>query len=149
MTASRSEVSSKSPCAMTSCLETLKQFTRASGFSSGMAKRLGSARQASSIANYQSKWLEYCKWCADTGRSVSNPFVSKVADYLLWLWESKRLSVSSIKAHHSMLSTVFHFKLPDLGDHHILRDLIRSFAIEWPHRPPMPLSWDLMLSLGI
>ena len=89
------------------------------------------------------------RWCADTGRSVSNPFVSKVADYLLWLWESKRLSVSSIKAHRSMLSTVFHFKLPDLGDHHILRDLIESFAIEWPQCPPMPPSWDLDVVLRL
>ena len=30
-----------------------------------------------------------------------------------------------------------------MGDDHILRDLIRSFAIERPHHPPMPPSWDL------
>ena len=54
------------------------------------------------------------------GQSVSNLSVSKVADYFLWLWETMKLSVSSIKAHHSMLSTVFRFKLPELGDHHVL-----------------------------
>ena len=60
--------------------------------------------------------------------------MSKVADYLLWLWESKGLSVSS------MLSTVFRFKLLELGDNHVLRDLIRFFVID---RPPMPPSCDL------
>ena len=69
--------------------------------------------------------------------------MSKVADYLLWLWEVKKLSVSLVKAHRSMLSAVFHFKLPELGDHHVLQDLIRSFAIERPHRLQLPPSWDL------
>ena len=64
--ASRSEVSSKSPRAKASCLETLRKFARASGFSSGVAKRLGCARRASSIANYQSKLSVYRRWCADT-----------------------------------------------------------------------------------
>ena len=55
-----------------------------------------------------------------------------------------KLSVSSIKTHRDMLSTVFRFKLPELGDHHVVRDLIRSFAIECP---PMPPSWDLDIVL--
>ena len=54
-TASHGEVSSKSPSAKASCLETLRQFVRASSFSSGVAKRLGYARRSSSIANYQCK----------------------------------------------------------------------------------------------
>ena len=64
--------------------------------------------------------------------------MSKVADYLLWLWETMKLSVSAIKAHRSMLSTVLRFELPEFGKHHVLRDLIWSFAIKRPHRPPMP-----------
>ena len=73
----------------------------------------------------------------------TNPSVSKVADFLLWLWEVKNLSVSSIKAHRSMLWAVFKFKLPELGDHHVLRDLIGPFCSECPHRPPTPPCWDL------
>ena len=57
-----------------------------------------------------------------------------MAGYLLCLWEVKKLSVSSVKAHCSMLSAVFRFKLPELSEHHVLRNLIRSFAIERPRR---------------
>ena len=41
--------------ASSSCVETLRRFARASGFSRSVARRLGQARRQSSVANYQSK----------------------------------------------------------------------------------------------
>ena len=61
----------------------LRRFARASGFSRSVARRLGQAKRQSSVANYQSKWLTYWCWCTDKGHSVSQPSVSKVADYLV------------------------------------------------------------------
>ena len=46
-----------------------------------------------------------------------------------------------------MLSAVFKFKLPELSDHHAIRSLLRSFAIERPRGPLSPPSWDLDLVL--
>ena len=74
---------------------------------------------------------------------MSQPSISKVADYLVWLWEDQGLCLSSVKAHRSMLSSVFRFKLPSLGEDRALQDLLRSFAIERPRRPQAPPSWDL------
>ena len=74
---------------------------------------------------------------------MSSPSISKVADYLVWLWEVQCLSLSSVKAHRSMLSSVFRFKLPTLGEDRVLQDLLRSFAIERPCHPQAPPSWDL------
>ena len=129
--------------ASSSCVEAIKRFARASWFSHRMARRLGASRRVSSIANYQSKWLTYRRWCWEKDHSVSNSSVAKVVDYLLWSWKSKGLSLSSVKAHHSMLSAVFRFKLPELGEHHVLRDLLRSFAVECPLHRLVPPSWDL------
>ena len=95
------------------------------------------------VVNFQSKWSVCCLWYAETGHSVSHPTGSEVADYLLWFWESRKLSVSSVKAHRSMLSAVFRFKLLEFGGHHVLRDMIWSFAIERPLCPQLPSSWDL------
>ena len=78
-------VSSRSPQASTSCLETLRRFTRAAGFSSGVASQVGLARRASSRTNYQLKWSTFRSWCRKKGHSISRPSVSKVADFLLWL----------------------------------------------------------------
>ena len=121
----------------------LRRFVRASGFSRCLARQLGQARRQSSVANYQFKWLTYRRWCTDKGHSVSQPSISKVADYLVWLWEDQGLSLSSVKAHRSMLSSVFQFKLPALGEDKVLQDLVCSFAIERPRRPQAPPSWDL------
>ena len=78
---------------------------------------------------------------------MSNPSVAKLADFLVWLWEARGLSLSSVKAHCSMLSSVFCFKLPELGEHRVLHDLLRSFAIERPRGPQVPPSWDLDIVL--
>ena len=141
--ATRQEVSPEPVHASSSCVETLRRFARAFGFSRSVARRLGQARRQSSVANYQSKWFTYRRWCADKGHSVSHPSISKVADYLVWLWEDQGLSLSSVKAHRSMWSSVFRFKLPALGKDRVLHDLLRSFAIERPRRPQAPPSWDL------
>ena len=53
------------------------------------------------------------------------------------------MSLSSVKAHRSMLSSVFCFKLPSLGEDRVLQDLLHSFAIERPRRPQAPPSWVL------
>ena len=145
--ATRQKISPEPVHASSSCVETLRRFARAYGFSRSVARRLGQARRQPSVANYQSKWLTYHCWCSDKGHSVSHPLVSKVVDYLVWLWEVQDLSLSSVKAHHSMLSSVFRFKLPLLGEDRVLYDLLRSFAIERPRRPQVPPSWDFDLVL--
>ena len=43
-----------------------------------------------------------------------------------------------------MLSTVFEFRLPELQDSFILRDLLHSFELERPRCPPGPPALDLV-----
>ena len=138
--ATRQKIPPKPVHASSSCVETLRRFTRASSFSHCVARGLGQARRQSSVANYQSKWLTYRHRCTDKGHSVSQPSISKVADDLVWLWEDQGLSLSSVKAHLSMLSSVFQFKLPSLGEDRVLQYLLCSFVIERPRRPQAPPS---------
>ena len=119
-----------SPQASTSCLETLRRFTRAAGFSSSVASQASLSRKPSSRKAYQLKWQVYRAWCHSHGHSVSRPSLSKVADFLCWLRSAENLGVSSIRGYHSMLSAVFRFQLPSLPSHPVLRDLLRSFCLE-------------------
>ena len=43
-----------------------------------------------------------------------------------------------------MLSSVFRFWLLELQDSFVLWDLVRSFELEHPRRPPGPPAWDLV-----
>ena len=105
--ASLPSVSSGSVQAVSSCLETIKRFTRAGGFSKRVAQQVSLARRPSSRAGYQSKWLVFRQWCRSEGHSISRLSLPKIADFLFWLRRSRRLSVSSVMGYRSMLSTVF------------------------------------------
>ena len=132
-----------SPQAGPSCLETIQRFTRAAGFSAAVAGQASLARCPSSRSNYQLKWSAYRSLCHFQGHSISQPSLSKVADFLWWLRSVRGLSVSSIKGYRSMLSAVFRFLLPALSTHPVLRDLLRCFRVSAPSYPIRPPSWDL------
>ena len=136
-----------SPQASSSCLETLRRFTRAAGFSSTVASQAPLSRRPSSRKAYQLKWQVYRTWCHSHGLSVSRPTLSKVADFLCWLRSAKNLGVSSIRGYRSMLSAAFRFQLPSLSSHPVLRDLLRSFCLESAERQLCPPAWDLSLVL--
>ena len=125
----------------------LRCFTRAAGFSSAVAAQASLSRRPSSRKAYQLKWQVYRQWCHSHGHSSSNPSLAKTADFLCWLHSSKHLGVSSIKGYRSMLSAVFRFQLPSLSSHPVLRDLLRSFALESAPHQLRPPAWDITLVL--
>ena len=133
--------------AVSSCLETIKRFTRAGGFSRRVAQQVSLARRPSSRAGYQSKWLVFRRWCRSEGHSISCPSLPKIADFLFWLRRSRRLSVSSIMGYRSMLAAVFKSVLPEISTSPVLHDLLRSFQAEAPIREVRPPSWDLNVVL--
>ena len=126
-----------------SCVETLQRFAGAAGFSSRVAGQLCRSRRSSFLTVYQSKWAVYRRWCKEKGHSSSSPSIPKIAEFLLWLWRSKGLSLADVKAYRAMLSAVFSLKLPGISSDHVLRNLIRSFAVERPRGPVAHPSWDL------
>ena len=141
--ASLPSVPSGSVQAVSSCLETIKQFTRAGGFSKQVAQQVSLARRPSSRAEYQSKWLVFRQWCRSEGHSISRPSLPKIADFLFWLRRSCQLSVSAVMGYRSMLSAVFKSVLLEISSSPVLHDLIRSFQVEAPIREVRPPSWDL------
>ena len=141
-TAPLSQVPSGAPVTSASCLETVRRFSRHEGFSRKVCDQLAFARRPSTINIYQSKWNVYRKWCRKSGHSVSNPTLPKVADFLLFLFMDKHLSVSAIKGYRFMLSFVFRFKLPSISSSKVLKDLIKSFFLQRPVLKS-PFAWDL------
>ena len=75
-------VSSGSVQAVSSCLVTIKRFTRAGGFSRRVARQVSLARRPSSRAGYQSKWLVFRQFRSE-GHSISHPSLPKIADFFV------------------------------------------------------------------
>ena len=75
---------------------------------------------------------------------MSQPSLSKIADFMFWLRRSKKLSISVVLGYRSMLSAVFRTVLPDIATSPVIQDLLRSFKVEAPCRSVKPPSWDLL-----
>ena len=60
----------------------------------------------------------------------------------------KNTSVSILKGYRSTLTSVFKYRLPELQDSFVFRDLISSFELEHPRNPVGPPSWDLVKVLA-
>ena len=108
-----------------------------------MARQLSRSGRDSSIRAYQTKWKGYRWWCCDRKHVVANTSISKISDFLSWLWESKGLSLPTIKAYRFMLSAVFKFKIPSLVQDLIIGELLRSFAVQRSRTSQSFPYWDL------
>ena len=64
-------------------------------------------------------------------------------DYLLWLWEVRSCQCLWSRLTAPCCLWFFCFRLPAFFEHHVLRDLIWSFAIDRPRRPQLPSAWNL------
>ena len=134
---------SKSAYASADCMATIKRFARQAGFSSTVAGQLVFCRRQSTRLNYQARWGTYRKWCRDFGHRSSSPSISKIAEFLTYLFKHKGAALSSIKGYRAMLSAVFKFPLPEISTSPMLKDLIRSFEISAPRPLFPPPPWDL------
>ena len=130
----------KSAYASADCMATIKRFARQAGFSSSVAGQLIFCRRLSTRLNYQARWGTYRKWCRDFGHRSSSPSITKIADFLTYMFKRKGAALSTIKGYRAMLSAVFKFPLPEISTSPILKDLIRSFEISAPKPlfPPPP-----------
>ena len=136
-------VPSGAAVARASCLETIRGYAREAGFSRAVARHITFARRSSTNLVYQRKWDVYRRWCREHGRSVSNPTIPKIADFLLYLHRSKRLSLSCIEGYKSMLSTVFRWRLPGIINSPDLREVLRACVNLDPVPRRLPPHWDL------
>ena len=68
----------------------------------------------------------------------------RVADFFIFLFDEKKLSVSTIRGYRSMLSQTLSFRKPcAIGTDSVLSDLIRSFELRRPVSRSLAPKWDL------
>ncbi|MPC54634.1 hypothetical protein E2C01_048558 [Portunus trituberculatus] len=96
--------------------------------------------------SYQAKWSVFCGWCELRGCHPLSASVMDLADFI-FLWDTKHLSLPSIKGYRSALDPIFQQAGLDISQDRDLSALFQGFAkLASPHSPRIP-AWDLSLVL--
>ena len=77
-------------------LEVIKGFHKERGFSEAFAQRLAISQRQSSAGVYESKWKVFGEWCHVKQINPVQATVQQLADFLIFLFEEKKLAISSI-----------------------------------------------------
>ena len=77
------------------------------GFSAEVAGYAAKGQRDSTLALYQSRFKQFSTWCSERDISLESVTPALVADYLVYLFEVKKLGISAIGGHRSALSGPF------------------------------------------
>ena len=141
-------VSQKPPELASSCMEAGIDLARAAGFSLKAAQLMAASRRKSTSLIYQGKWNIFRKWCETSKIDHSKPTLPVIADFLVYLFDVRKLSVTAIKGYRSMLSSVFFSVLPGITSSRFMKELVKGLENRSVKkmRSPFP-SWSLAKTL--
>ena len=140
---------SKARVSSSSRLATLREGLRQKGFSEGATSHISkSVRQSTGIV-YEAKWAIFCDWCSGRDIDPVRVTVQQLADFLVYLFEIKRLVPSTIKGYRSAIGrTISLLGGPDFGLNEYISLLVRSFSLERPKQNKLVPQWNLGLVLA-
>ena len=69
------------------------------GFSDQVAARIEAPQRPSTRAIYEAKWVLFVRWCQSNQADFRSPSIKQVADFLLYLFQEKRLQPSTIEGY--------------------------------------------------
>ena len=117
------------------------------GFSEAVAARIEAPQRKSTRSVYEAKWAIFAKWCLTNQVDVRSPPVKSVADFLLYLYEDKKLQPSTIDDYRSAIADKLGNTQVNISKNDNLTRLLESFHRDRPKgRRGIP-SWNLSLVL--
>ena len=132
----------ESPCMAPRALSIKKQ-----GFSEAVAARIEAPQRRSTRSVYKAKWSIFTKWCITNQVDFRSPPVNSVADFLLYLFEVKKLQPSTIDGYRSAIADKLGTSIVNISKEDNLTRLLDSFHRDRPKgRRGIP-SWNLSLVL--
>ena len=133
---------SKSPC-MAPRATTIKE----QGFSEAVAARIEAPQKGSTRPVYEAKWTFFTKWCITNQADFRAPPVKSVADFLVYLFEDRKLHPSTIDGYRSAIADKLGNLSFNISKDENLTRLLDSFHRDRPKgRRGIP-SWNLSLVL--
>ena len=146
-TAIQSDPSQKSDESEPPCLAPRAAAIKKQGFSKAVAERIEAPQRGSTRSVYEAKWTIFTKWCDAHQVDFRAPPVKSVADFLLYLFQDRKLQPSTIDGYRSAIADKLGNSPIDMGKDQNLTRLLDSFHRDRPKgRRGIP-SWNLSLVL--
>ena len=74
------------------------------GFSRAVAARIEAPQRGSTRSVYEAKWTIFTKWCITNKVDFRAPPVKSVADFLMYIFEDRKLQPSTIDGYRSAIA---------------------------------------------
>ena len=146
-TALQSDPSQKSDKPKSPCLAPRATAIKEQGFSEAVASRIEAPQRRSTRSVYEAKWTIFTKWCITHQVDFRSPPIKSVADFLLYLFEDKKLQSSTIDGYRSAIADKLGNAKVNISKDDNLTRLLESFHRDRPKgRRGIP-SWNLSLVL--
>ena len=146
-TAVQSDPSQKSDKPESPCMAPRATAIKEQGFSEAVAARIEAPQRKSTRSVYEAKWAIFTKWCVSNQVDFRSPPIKSVADFLLYLFEVKRLQPSTIDGYRSAIADKLGSVTVNISREDNLTRLLDSFHRDRPKgRRGIP-SWNLSLVL--
>ena len=143
----QSDPSQKSDKSKSPCLAPRATKIKEQGFSETVAARIEAPQRRSTRSVYEAKWTIFAKWCDTNQVDFRSPPVKSVADFLMHLFEDKKLQPSTIDGYRSVIADKLGSTTINISKDDNLTRLLESFHRDRPKgRRGIP-SWNLSLVL--
>ena len=117
------------------------------GFSREVSERISVPQKQSTIRLYEAKWKIFGDWCRTQGLDPCTPSIPVVADFLLYCFTERKLSMSAIKGYRSALTHIMSTFGLDISNNADIRALISNFTRERPISHRVLPRWDISVVL--
>ena len=146
-TAVQSDPSQKSDKSKSPCMPPRATAIKEQGFSEAVAARIEAPQRGSTRSVYEAKWTLFTKWCITNQVDFRAPPVKSVADFLMYLFEDRKLQPSTIDGYRSAIADKLGNSPFNISKDENLTRLLDSFHRDRPKgRRGIP-SWNLSLVL--
>ena len=146
-TALQSDPSQESDKSKSPCMAPRATAIKGQGFSEAVAAGIEAPQRGSTRSVYEAKWTIFTKWCITNQVDFRAPPVKSVADFLMYLFEDRKLQPRTIDGYRSAIADKLGSSTLSISKDENLTHLLDSFHRDRPKgRRGIP-SWNLSLVL--
>ena len=131
-TAFQSDPSQKSGKSKSPCMAPRATAIKEQGFSAAVAARIEAPQRGSTRSVYEAKWTLFTKWCITNQVDFRTPPIKSVADFLMYLFEDRKLQPSTIDGYRSAIADKLGNSTFNISKNESLTRLLDSFHRDRP-----------------